>query len=983
MRTPCQRTAEQNIEELVTEHRRVRRSAGGRRRAYPRGVKRFAPLLVLACAPAAPAPHVAIAPTSSASAAPIASASAAAAPKEKPLEKDEAPPSPIARVPLTRRLAANGYQTCVVNADHTVTCWGTGALQALTLTNPPKTPITPTKIANLSDAVSVAVAVHQACALRQNGKVACWGQGTFPTGDALDPKKAIDVPQVANVTRIAPHRYGVCAIGKDLTCFADAQPFMHRPLPVPASDIVDADGGDKQLCVVAKSGAVHCLGSLSYSAKASDDFQRMDLDDAIAVEGRSGCAVLASGYRACWAPKNPISPYGYKEELTVDRKRNDYARAAGDRTSCWLFRDRHVECSGDGKYGQHGDGLFADHTRYPVFELSDAIEIAAGFEHVCALRANNEVICWGGNNFAQLGDGRLIDRSLPRAVLTLGGKDPGPLPKPGTGAPIAPPLNGSKAPWRESESPPPTTVASILSHPHPEPSAIGTRAALFESGLAMTLDDGLIGPIAWPNDHKAILLDGSDAVWIGMKDGLLRAANVKDAKKGAFKKVLALPYAVSFASAKGFVVAADAKNLHVTRDGGQTFTKITPTVDVAIDVVYARSDGLIAIVGSDKAGETKLYLARDGAKFELSTFQPKHLYQSGQYLFAHGCPGAILSSDGKTWNKWDRDYGLPASGYAWSYALNVYLHPSAFDTKKLMTLNDTAPAPDPNPYTGSDSGSCGGGGSIGVLGHGGLGYGKHYRSAVACSGASCIRGTFGEPLGRTPTMLGFYNDGACEADAKGQCVKWTRMSHVSSTASKAPLDVPAGCDAKHLLSAGGIGVLFCAKDESTYAVHAIGKDSTFKAEGTVPAIDIDRVTIASDGTWVVHPRCKKTCGAALIRAPLAVGASNAWRATTVADAFAYRALPGGNVLVMAGESNAQDVSFFVDRASKPQKLATVTLLADLIDVDILKDRIVVYEQNSKRSEWKSYVAADGLVKIEEPKPEPKPLEGTKKPKKKP
>lgn len=45
--------------------------------------------------------------------------------------------------------------------------------------------------------------------------------------------------------------------------------------------------------------------------------------------------------------------------------------------------------------------------------LSNVTQIAAGFHHACALRADGTLRCWGENEFGQLGDGTFSDISTP------------------------------------------------------------------------------------------------------------------------------------------------------------------------------------------------------------------------------------------------------------------------------------------------------------------------------------------------------------------------------------------------------------------------------------------------------------------------------------------------------------------------------------------------------------------------------------------
>lgn len=941
--------------------------------ASPRSVmKRFVPVvLFIACGPAAAErPVVATAPTAPS---PAVSASIAPSASVAPVGKDEVPPSPIARKPIVHRIAANAWNTCSVRNNGSVVCWGVGTIAPI----PPglkgvSAPVRPATIGNITDALEVATFSHASCALRKTGAVMCWGSGTLPNGAGLERAKAAEVPGITG-SRISVFGYDLCAVsGSELACFGfGGKPIVKKRLP--AKEIVDISGNDQHGCIVTSDGAVFCEGSNSLGAVggSGDGFHRVPLiADAINVAAGSNftCAVNASGYRSCWGNGHDLQGGfdGVKYPVVTEKTRNDWLRVGADRYACWIFRDGKARCDGRGDHGQLGVGTPAYYSRNDVKGLTDAVDIAVGNEHACALRANGDVVCWGANDYAQVGDGTLTDRTGPVGVLGLGGKEPPAPQKPGSGPPLALSNPSSPTPsWREPDGPFAKRADSLwgFSYHGVTPTAFGTKAAIFEKeGLALHADHGLVGPITFPANAKFIGLDGDDAVYVGTKDSLLRAADVLAAKKGTFQKILSIPFAVDFATTAGMVVAADARTLHVSKDGGKSFTKITPAGDVSIDQLFARGDGLLAVIGSDKAGESSFLIAKDGVSFVPSKFRPPHVYQSGAYLYAHGCPGAILSSDGVTWNRWDRDYGAPNDTSGWGTPLRTASYPRAFDASKYVThKSPSAPEPAKDSMTGTP-GKCGGGTGVGAIGGGG----RSRRRGGACSGTACVRASIGEEPRSTPTSFAFYGDGVCDRDAKGRCKEpWKREPHVWTNADKSPLEVPTGCASMRLLSAGGIGVLFCEQDEQTTAVYTIGKDAKFKAEGTIALTEIDDLTIASDGTLLLHPVCGDKlqgetgmCPPAYVRAPSALGAANAWRAT--AAGYAYRVLPGGAALIIGGDPHK--VSFSIDRAGKVSPWGpSIVLTADLIDVELRKDRVVLVQQMTTRKEFLGYVAADGLV----------------------
>ncbi|MBU5682639.1 MAG: hypothetical protein KQA34_02935, partial [Candidatus Aenigmarchaeota archaeon] len=58
----------------------------------------------------------------------------------------------------------------------------------------------------------------------------------------------------------------------------------------------------------------------------------------------------------------------------------------------------------------------AEPSPVPVQGINNAIAIAAGGAHTCALLSNGSIMCWGNNYYGQLGDGTIEHRSTPVPV---------------------------------------------------------------------------------------------------------------------------------------------------------------------------------------------------------------------------------------------------------------------------------------------------------------------------------------------------------------------------------------------------------------------------------------------------------------------------------------------------------------------------------------------------------------------------------------
>ena len=109
--------------------------------------------------------------------------------------------------------------------------------------------------------------------------------------------------------------------------------------------------------------------------------------------------------------------------------------ASGTGYSCALLKSGAIMCWGLNLYGELGNGTTTatgqvgpgtpadDQARVPgeVLGIADAVAVAAGDLHACALRKNGLVMCWGHSGFGALGDGALSDSPVPVSVSGLTG----------------------------------------------------------------------------------------------------------------------------------------------------------------------------------------------------------------------------------------------------------------------------------------------------------------------------------------------------------------------------------------------------------------------------------------------------------------------------------------------------------------------------------------------------------------------------------
>lgn len=145
----------------------------------------------------------------------------------------------------------------------------------------------------------------------------------------------------------------------------------------------------------------------------------------VAAGGSHTCAIRDDARVLCWGNAstgqlgNGQSGPGMNRPTAVIVRRGTrhltgaVQVAAGGLHSCVLRSDRSVWCWGDDTYGQLGDGTTGDgnHVRSTAVRvrrgsgyLEDAVSIAAGSAHTCAVTRDGSAWCWGAGNAGQLGD---------------------------------------------------------------------------------------------------------------------------------------------------------------------------------------------------------------------------------------------------------------------------------------------------------------------------------------------------------------------------------------------------------------------------------------------------------------------------------------------------------------------------------------------------------------------------------------------------
>jgi alpha-tubulin suppressor-like RCC1 family protein len=338
-------------------------------------------------------------------------------------------------------------------SDGTVEGWGyngQGELGNGTTTNA----AAPTAV-GVKGVISLGVAGDHACAVLSEGTAACWGNnyygqvGNGSTG-AQNAAPPTAVVGLTGVTGVAAGSDGIgahsCAVLSDgaLYCWGGASQggcylggnSCGTPKLVPGlSGVTSVIAGIGYSCTLMSDGSVRCWGNNKTGQSSTSPVQVASLsggvsslsgsdENSLLYNGNHACAVLGDGTLKCWGMNiygelgsGPAA--GSSTALTVPGLTGVTMAACGGAHTCALLSNGTVECWGDNSRGQLGDAALSGgpgSTPTAVPGLTNAVAVAAGGEHTCALLASGVVKCWGSDQDGQLGDGNTGSKSHPRPV---------------------------------------------------------------------------------------------------------------------------------------------------------------------------------------------------------------------------------------------------------------------------------------------------------------------------------------------------------------------------------------------------------------------------------------------------------------------------------------------------------------------------------------------------------------------------------------
>lgn len=259
------------------------------------------------------------------------------------------------------------------------------------------------------------------CALQADATVFCWGLSDLPPPGSDQRSREFDPVELEGFdapTFVGTRNSNTCVItgGTDVECYGTNNSgqngngtFIEEATPVAVgtlTNVVELDVGIGETSCARNSEGVFCWGSNRYG----------QLGDGVDDHGET-CGELPSTYDCSPAPVQVSVLTGgipTAEAVQVD---------VGAQHACAVDSDGNLWCWGNNDAGQLGTG---DNTGSSVPMQIDGVtgvaEVACGGLHTCVRYDDGSVQCWGANFEGQVGDGEEVG-SHDRCSIGGGSED--------------------------------------------------------------------------------------------------------------------------------------------------------------------------------------------------------------------------------------------------------------------------------------------------------------------------------------------------------------------------------------------------------------------------------------------------------------------------------------------------------------------------------------------------------------------------------
>lgn len=329
---------------------------------------------------------------------------------------------------LAANVAAGTFSTCARLDDASLRCWGYAANGQLGYGNTStigdtESPASAGDVLVGEDVLQIAVGGRHACALVGVGLVRCWGEAE---SGQLGYGNTIDIGD-----NEAPSTAGVVDVG---------------------GLVSRIETGENHTCAIMTDGAVRCWGRADITGypnvpnyigddEVPDDLGDVDIGGVVvqlALGAVHTCARLEDGAVRCWGrAEGGRLGYGNLANVgindtpasagNVDLGGDAIDIAAGRWHTCAVLVGGSVRCWGFGGTGALGYGDANDigdgETPASAGDVDvgeEVIDVDAGDQYTCALLSHHRVKCWGQGDFGVLGYGNVVDIGDDETPASIG-----------------------------------------------------------------------------------------------------------------------------------------------------------------------------------------------------------------------------------------------------------------------------------------------------------------------------------------------------------------------------------------------------------------------------------------------------------------------------------------------------------------------------------------------------------------------------------
>ena len=305
-------------------------------------------------------------------------------------------------------LSAGSTHTCALLDNGSVTCWGEGTNGQLgdgTLTSHP-IPNTIVSFPSGKKAITISSGDDHTCAILDDGKVMCWGEGSNgqlgngATIDAATPQQTDALGFNSTAKSISAGKHHTCAITNNGTTVCWGQGSKGQ-----------LGNGDPSM----KTSPTP-IGTLPYGLSAV----------ALAAGEEHTCALLSQGSVACWGNGdsgrlgNGSTSTSYTPELTASfGGRTAVSISSSHQHTCVVLDDGNASCWGVTASGR-GGFIGAMNEQLVPMDTSgfgggqSAVSITAGHTYSCVILQNLSASCWG-----DLGYSGSLEAPEPAVITSL------------------------------------------------------------------------------------------------------------------------------------------------------------------------------------------------------------------------------------------------------------------------------------------------------------------------------------------------------------------------------------------------------------------------------------------------------------------------------------------------------------------------------------------------------------------------------------